>query len=225
MALANLPMVPNVIPSPDESAKAPPRPLAAIHYMVTPTLDPKTNGRFGQIEVLAGPDEALYYRVFGRGKEGKGELRAAGPLGQGQADRRLRRQRQHADDDHVSGRPVPAGGDREGDLRAGRAAQGPDGQRHRRLPGRDDRRRPDQGDLAQPLGEPRPAPAADRHVSRLGLRDRLRRRPQAAGLRAQARRLRHGLRARHRAGDPLREQGPADRQVGRTSRTSRTRSG
>ena len=48
--------------------------------MVTPTLDPKTNGRFGQIEVLAGPGDALYYRVFGRGKEGRGELRAAGPL-------------------------------------------------------------------------------------------------------------------------------------------------
>ena len=39
--------------------------------MLAPTLDPKTNGRFGQIEVLAGPDESLYYRVFGRGKEGK----------------------------------------------------------------------------------------------------------------------------------------------------------
>jgi ResB-like family len=80
MALANLPMVPNVIPPADGSAKAPPRPLASIHYMITPALDPKTNGRFGQIEVLAGPNEALYYRVFGRGKEGKGEVRAAGPL-------------------------------------------------------------------------------------------------------------------------------------------------
>jgi len=80
MALANLPMVPNVIPPADGSATAAPRPLATIHYMVTPTLDPKTNGRFGQIEVVAGPQDALYYRVFGRGKESKGELRAAGPL-------------------------------------------------------------------------------------------------------------------------------------------------
>jgi hypothetical protein len=80
MALANLPMVPNVIPPADGSAKAPARPLASIHYMVPPTLDPKLNGRFGQIEVLAGPDDALYYRVFGRGKESVGELRAAGPL-------------------------------------------------------------------------------------------------------------------------------------------------
>ena len=45
-----------------------------------PRSTPRLNGRFGQIEVLAGPDEALYYRVFGRGKESKGELRAAGPL-------------------------------------------------------------------------------------------------------------------------------------------------
>lgn len=84
MALANLPMVPNVIPSADPSIKSLQPPLAAIHYMVTPTLDPKTNGRFGQIDVLAGPDEALYYRVFGRGKEGsKGELRGSGPVEKG----------------------------------------------------------------------------------------------------------------------------------------------
>ena len=84
MALANLPMVPNVIPSSDPSTRSAQSPLAAIHYMVMPTLDPKTNGRFGQIDVLAGPDEALYYRVFGRGKEGStGELRSSGPLEKG----------------------------------------------------------------------------------------------------------------------------------------------
>ncbi len=80
MALANLPMVPNVIPSMDGSDKAPPRPLASVHYMVAPILDAKINGRFGQIEILAGPDERLYYRVYGRGKESIGELRAAGSL-------------------------------------------------------------------------------------------------------------------------------------------------
>jgi hypothetical protein len=83
MALANLPMVPNVIPAADDSGKAPPRALAAIHYMVAPTLDPKTNGRFGQIEILAGPDLSLHYRVFGRGKESQGELRASGPVEHG----------------------------------------------------------------------------------------------------------------------------------------------
>jgi hypothetical protein len=85
MALANLPMVPNVIPSSAESeSKVPRRPLAAIHYMVTPTIDPKINSRFGQIEILATPDQSLYYRVFGRGKEGGlGELRDAGRLNKG----------------------------------------------------------------------------------------------------------------------------------------------
>jgi hypothetical protein len=83
MALANLPMVPNLIPSQDEKARAAQRPLVAIHYMVCPTLDPRTNGRFGQIEILAGPDEALYYRVFGRGKDTVGELRSAGAVEKG----------------------------------------------------------------------------------------------------------------------------------------------
>jgi hypothetical protein len=84
MALANLPMVPNVIPQAENREQPPPQPLAAIHYMVLPTLDPKTNGRFGQIDILAGPDQALYYRVFGRGKGSQGELRAAGSLAKGQ---------------------------------------------------------------------------------------------------------------------------------------------
>ena len=80
MALANLPMVPNVIPPTDANVKFPPRPLASINYMVPPLLDAKLNGRLGQIDVLAGPGDALYYRVFGRGKDQTGELRAAGPL-------------------------------------------------------------------------------------------------------------------------------------------------
>jgi hypothetical protein len=79
MALANLPMVPNTMPSQDPTT--PPKPaLASIHYLVTPVVDSKTNGRFGQIDVLAGPDHALSYRVFGRGKDGQGELRAAGAV-------------------------------------------------------------------------------------------------------------------------------------------------
>jgi ResB-like family len=84
LALANLPMMPNVIPAADESArKEQGPPLASIHYIVAPTLDPDRNGRFGQIEVLASREDALYYRVFGRGKERKAELRAAGPLAPG----------------------------------------------------------------------------------------------------------------------------------------------
>ena len=75
-AMAGLPMVPNVMPNPRDPAAKPAAPLVSIHLMVPPVLDPKTNGRFGQIEVLAGPDRSLYYRVFGRGKDGKAELRA-----------------------------------------------------------------------------------------------------------------------------------------------------
>ena len=70
--------------------------------------------------------------------------------------------------------------------------------------------------------DPRPAAAERSSPSATGLRARLRRRPQAAGLRAQARRLRRRLRPGHRAGDEVREPGPADRQGRRGSRTSRT---
>jgi hypothetical protein len=82
-AMASLPMVPNVMPRPREPEARAPEPLVSIHMMVPPEVDPKTNGRFGQIEVLAGPDRSLYYRVFGRGKEGKAELRSSGPLAVG----------------------------------------------------------------------------------------------------------------------------------------------
>jgi hypothetical protein len=83
MALANLPMVPNVIPPQDDPAAQPKPALATIHYMVPPILDPKTNGRFGQIDVLAGPDHSLVYRVFGRGKNEAAEIRSAGLVTQG----------------------------------------------------------------------------------------------------------------------------------------------
>lgn len=82
-AMASLPMVPNVMPNPRDPTAKPPQPLVSIHMMLVPEVDPKTNGRFGQIEVLAGPDRSLYYRVFGRSKEGKAELRASGPLEKG----------------------------------------------------------------------------------------------------------------------------------------------
>ena len=83
VALAGLPMVPNVMPHSRDPEAKPQSPLVSINLMVPPVLDPKTNGKFGQIEVLAGPDRSLYYRVFGRGKDGKTELRSAGPLTEG----------------------------------------------------------------------------------------------------------------------------------------------
>jgi hypothetical protein len=80
VAMGSLPMIPNVMPNPRDPEAKPPQPLVSIHLMTLPDLDPKTSSRFGQIEVLAGPDRSLYYRVFGRGKEGKAELRSSGPL-------------------------------------------------------------------------------------------------------------------------------------------------
>jgi len=82
-AMASLPMVPNVMPNPREPGAKPAAPLVSIHLMILPDLDPKTNGKFGQIDVLAGPDRSLYYRVFGRGKEAKTELRSSGPIAEG----------------------------------------------------------------------------------------------------------------------------------------------
>src|SRR5262249_981925 len=93
MAMANLPMVPNVIPSPDQREAPLKAPLAAIHYIVEPSIDPTTNRRFGQIDVLAIRDphnparhQDLYYRLYGRGEPGgRGELRAAGPVSRGRS--------------------------------------------------------------------------------------------------------------------------------------------
>jgi ResB-like family len=80
-ALANLPMFPNVIPTARAEGQPPPQPLVAVTYFLPPALDPKT-GRFGLVEVLAGPDNKLVYRVFGRPDAGKtgGKIRAKGPV-------------------------------------------------------------------------------------------------------------------------------------------------
>ncbi|WP_422930827.1 cytochrome c biogenesis protein ResB [Singulisphaera sp. PoT] len=67
-----LPMGPNVIPREDDPN---PKPLVGINYFVPPEVNPKTNGRFGLIEVMGTPDGSLYYRVFGRGDNGFGQLR------------------------------------------------------------------------------------------------------------------------------------------------------
>lgn len=70
---ASLPMVPNVIPTQE---KPTPEALVAINYFVPPEVNPKTNSRFGVVEVLGTPDGSLYYRVFGRGEKGLGVLRS-----------------------------------------------------------------------------------------------------------------------------------------------------
>lgn len=83
-ALASLPMFPNVIPpNPGHGETAPPpKALVGVSYYLPPTLDAKTNGLFGLVEVLGTPDGSLYYRVFGRGEGGKtrGQVREKGPL-------------------------------------------------------------------------------------------------------------------------------------------------
>jgi hypothetical protein len=83
--LAGLPMFPNVIPSQDAPDAAPPKPLVELRYYLPPQLDPKSNGRFGLVEVLGTPDGSLFYRVFGRGETGKlrGQIRAKGPVTNG----------------------------------------------------------------------------------------------------------------------------------------------
>ena len=78
VAMGEMPMFPNVIPRPALDGN-PPEALVRIHLMLTPDLDPST-GMFGQIDVLATSKDELYYRGFGRGKDGKAELRAAGPV-------------------------------------------------------------------------------------------------------------------------------------------------
>lgn len=85
VAMGEMPMFPNVIPRAVPDGTPPPKALVRIHMMLTPEIDPKTNGRFGQVDVLAAPDGKLYYRVFGRGKEGgKPELRTAAPITTGE---------------------------------------------------------------------------------------------------------------------------------------------
>lgn len=79
-AMASLPMVPNIMPNPSDPEAKPQQPLVSIHLMILPNLDPQSTSRMGQVEVLAGPDNALYYRVFGRGKNAKTELRTTGKV-------------------------------------------------------------------------------------------------------------------------------------------------
>jgi hypothetical protein len=85
-ALAGLPMFPNVIPTAKDQGGAPPKPLVSINYDPAPALDPKSNGKFGVVEVMGTPEGSLYYRVYGRSESGKprGQIRSKGPLKKGQ---------------------------------------------------------------------------------------------------------------------------------------------
>lgn len=78
----SLPMLPNVIPNEDSPD---PQPLVTVSCFFPPELDAKTNGRFGLVEVLGTPEGALYYRVFGRAKNGPSALRSSGKLEKGKS--------------------------------------------------------------------------------------------------------------------------------------------
>ncbi len=80
---ASLPMFPNVIPNQTGPDGKPQQALVAINYYLPPAIDPKGNGLFGVVEVLGTKDGSLYYRVFGRGEQGLGVVRASGPLPKG----------------------------------------------------------------------------------------------------------------------------------------------
>jgi hypothetical protein len=80
VAMGSMPMFPNVIPRPSIDGGKPPEALARIHLMLPPDLDPRTSSMFGQVDVLAAPGDKLYYRAFGRGKDGKAEIRTSGPV-------------------------------------------------------------------------------------------------------------------------------------------------
>ncbi len=80
---ASLPMFPNVIPNQAGPDGKPQQALVAINYYLPPAIDPKSNGLFGVVEVLGTPNGSLYYRVFGRGEQGLGEVRSVGPLTKG----------------------------------------------------------------------------------------------------------------------------------------------
>ena len=81
---ASLPMVPNVITTDETKAGAPKSALLRVDVFIPPDLDAKTSGRFGQVEVMGTPDGSSYYRVFGRGKEGKSEIRSSGRVKPGE---------------------------------------------------------------------------------------------------------------------------------------------
>ena len=128
-AMASLPMVPNVMPNPRDPAAKPPQPLVSIHMMVLPEVDPKTNGRFGQIEVLGRRPTGRSTTASSAGaRKARPSSARSGPLAKGKTI-----------DAFGGGAGMPmtisfrvddylALGRREADLRAGRPAQGPDGQ-------------------------------------------------------------------------------------------------
>ena len=77
----NLPMIPNSSPTERNEGRPADKPQIQINFVNPPIVDPKVNGLFGVVELLAAPEGALYYRVYGRARNGgRGEIRDKGPL-------------------------------------------------------------------------------------------------------------------------------------------------
>ena len=86
-AMATMPMYPNQAPDPKRVGPPTTEPLVEINYHRAPIVDDKTNGLRGAVEILGTKEGKLYYRVFGRSKDGKivGDLRPdRGPIELGQ---------------------------------------------------------------------------------------------------------------------------------------------
>ena len=168
MAMANLPMVPPVLPSHDQpgaphKAAAGDDPLpghagdrSPDQWPLRPDRRPRRPRQFALVPCLRP----------GQDGSGRAPLRRSGH--QGDADRGLRWQSQHADDDPLRGRRLPARGDRQGHLRPRRAPEGEKRRRGRRLPGRDDRGQRDQGNLARTFASTssHPRPRSSRFATR-----------------------------------------------------------
>jgi hypothetical protein len=86
-AMAMMPMFPSHMPHQGHEGETPHESLVEINYYRPPIVDEKVNGLRGAVEVLGTKEGKLYYRVFGRSKDGKGtgELRPdRGPIELGQ---------------------------------------------------------------------------------------------------------------------------------------------
>ena len=79
---AMLPSIPAIIPQQRDPNNSPASALLSVNYYCPPVIDPKTNRKFGMIEVMVDASGKLVYRVFERGNPGK--LRSHGPLKAGE---------------------------------------------------------------------------------------------------------------------------------------------
>ena len=171
MALANLPMVPNVIPSPDEPASAPQAaagvdPLHGRRRRSTP----RPTAGSARSRSWPGPTRRSTTASSAGARRVQGELRAAGPVAKGKPIVAFGGNANMPMTITLRGRRVPARGRREEIYEPivcprGKMDNGIAACRAEMTVGGETKEI-----WLEPLGQPRPAPAADRHVPRRGLR-------------------------------------------------------